>query len=460
VSSTENIAPIAAASPGHKDLRAFVHDLSDVMAQVDTQTFRAETFEKRVTRRFTKREAASFLGVDVGFLGQIAEIDKDIFPEGFKSGREVSFSPDEINLIRAILGSKKRIKRQHLHWRKPDEPLHVVTFGALKGGTGKTLSSAHFAQYLALTYGLRVGVIDGDPQATCSLYFAGSDMDVFTDTTRTVIDFMGMAALDGAAPTLPDGADQDKIWQQTPWPGIRMIPGGMDVMNGDTALMKMSQNGYPYIYRALTDAIDHWSASHPPQTLPSDLRSDDGSFDQALYQQALTETLDVIVIDQQPSMTFMQMNGVVAADSLVIPMTMKGFDLSTLSIYAATLVDYLDYVSEFDPGFSFGSQGHFVLPTIVQGDNEKDVAQVADLRAHGGDMVAEVWFDRSAAVANAAERYMSIYEFSPPDGRKASAKNFMKNANAVGDYIASRALPHLPSRGFAAEFITERWGEE
>jgi len=448
------------AVTGNGDLREFVHALSDVMAHVDTQTVRVETFEKRVTRRFTKRETASFLGVDVGFLGQIAAIDQDLFPKGIKSGREVSFSPSEINLIRAILGSKKRIKRQHLNWRKPGDPLRVVTFGALKGGTGKTLSSAHFAQYLALTYGLRVGVIDGDPQATCSLYFAGADMDVFTDTSKTVLDFMGLTALDGAPPALPCAQDQDAIWQQTPWPGLRMIPGGMDVMNGDTALMKMSQNGYHAIYRVLKDAIDHWSRNQPPQTQPADLRRADGSFDVERYERGLTETLDVIVIDQQPSMTFMQMNGVVAADSLVVPMTMKGFDLSTLSIYAASLMDYLDYVSELDPGFSFGNQGHFVLPTIVQGDNEKDVQQVADLRAHGGDLVSEVWYDRSAAVANAAERYMSIYEFSPPEGRKVSAKSFMKNANAVGDYIVSRTLPHLLSRGFAAEFIAERWGEE
>ena len=54
---------------------------------------------------------------------------------------------------------------------------------------------------------------------------------------------------------------------------------------------------------------------------------------------------------------------------------------------------------------------------------------------------------------------MSIYEYTPPDGRKVSAKTFLENANAVNDYIVTRALPHLPDRSFAAQFISDRWGE-
>ncbi|WP_081285257.1 ParA family protein [Tritonibacter mobilis] len=441
------------------DLRAFVHALSDMMSRVDTKTFREETFEQRIARRFTKREVAALLGIDVTFLGHSAQGDADIFPKGKKQGREVTFSPAEISLIRGIIGSKTRLKRQHLHWRKPGDRLPVISFGALKGGTGKTLTTAHFAQYLALTYGLRVGVIDSDPQATCTLYFTGSDVDAFSETSRTVMDFMGVQGLDGHPPTLPQSAEQNSIWQQTPWPGVRMIPGGMDVMNGDTALLRMVQRGYRRIYTSLRDAIDQWSAAFPPVTSPGDLRRADGSFDFDRFQAAQTETLDVIVIDQQPSMTFMQMCGPLAADSLVIPMTMKGFDLSTLSVYSSSLASYLDVISETDPDFRFGAQDHFVLPTIVQGDNDKDVMQVADLRAHGGDMISEVWYDRSAAVANAAERYMSIYEYTPTDGRRTSAKAFTENANAVNDYIVGRTLPHLPSRGFSENFIAERWGE-
>ncbi|WP_139792685.1 ParA family protein [Pseudophaeobacter leonis] len=444
---------------GHKDLRDFMHSLSDVMERVDTQTFREDTFERRVSRRFTKREVAAFLGVDVTFLAHAAKADTELFPTGKRSGREVTFSADEVGIIRALLGSKPRIKPAHIHWRKPGDPLKVIAFGALKGGTGKTLSSAHFAQYLALAYGLRVGVIDSDPQATCSLYFAGDGMDVFTETSRTAIDFMGLSALDGKPPALPPAAEQNDIWQQTPWPGVRMIPGGMDIMNGDMALMRMYQSGNNRIYAALSEAIDHWSKAHQPKAIATDLRNDDGTFNLDKYRTALTETLDVIVIDQQPSMTFMQMCGTVSADSLVVPMTMKGFDLSTLSVYAESLASYLDVISEADPSFKFGSGDHFVLPSIVQGDNEKDVHQIADLRAHGGDMVAQVWYDRSAAVANASEQYMSIYEYTPPDGRKVSAKNFTDNANAVNDYIVSRALPHLPDRGFGAQFISDRWGE-
>jgi chromosome partitioning protein len=430
-----------------------------MMTRVDTRLFREETFEQRIGRRFTKRQVAKFLSVEVSFLAYGASADPDIFPEGRKSGREVTFSPDEISLMRAILGSKPRLKKPYLHWRKPGDPLPVISFGALKGGTGKTMTTAHFAQYLSLTYGLRVGVIDSDPQATCSLYFAGAEVDAFSGTTRTIIDFMGITELDGNPPTLPPSSDQDAMWQRTPWPGVRIIPGGMDVMNGDIALMRMMENRHRGIYGSLRNAIDKWSLGNQPQTLASDLRRVDGSFDQEAYQAALYETLDVIVIDQQPSMTILQMCGPMAADSLIIPMTMKGFDLSTLSIYAASLASYMDVISEDDPAFRFGELDHFVLPTIVQTENDKDLSQIADLRAHGGDMIAPVWYDSSVGVPNAVEKYMSIYEYDAPKSRRSSTKTFSENANAVNDYIVGRVLPHLPSRGFADQFIADRVGE-
>jgi len=144
-------------------------------------------------------------------------------------------------LIRSIIGSNKAARRQHLHWRKPGEPIKVVTFGAQKGGTGKSLSAAHFAQYINLFYGLRVGVIDADPQATVSLYFADEALPLFQPDTPTLADFMGVD--DPGAETLstPSAKDLDAIWQKTPWPGIKLIPGGANIQNGDISLFFLSR---------------------------------------------------------------------------------------------------------------------------------------------------------------------------------------------------------------------------
>ena len=69
----------------------------------------------------------------------------------------------------------------------------------------------------------------------------------------------------------------------------------------------------------------------------------------------------------------------------------------------------------------------------------------------------QVWYSRSDAIANAAEEYKSIYEYLPPKTRRASAKAFMTNANAVNDALVQRIWPDLPDRGYAKAFIEERW---
>lgn len=450
---------VTAVTPGLRT-EEFARRLSYAMNQLDTRSYREETLKDRVSRRFPKREVAELLGVDHKFLDHVAKGDEDVFPEGQRSGRELSFTPGDICLIRALMGSKTHLKRQHIHWRKPGEPLKVVTFGAQKGGTGKSLSAAHFAQYLVLAYGLRVGVIDSDPQSTASLYFAGDSNHVFDPDTKTLADFMGVETPGAEAPTPLSSEDLEGVWQPTPWPGVRLIPGGANILNADVSLFFMARGTSTKVYRILKDSLAKWEEAHPPVTTPMDLRREDGSFDTEAYHRALNETLDVVIIDQQPSITLMQLNGVVAADTLVVPMTMKGFDLSTLTTYSASLQDFLDFVVEYDPEIVLGPGGHIVLPTIVQSENEKDVSQISDLVDKAGDIISEVWYDRSAAVANASEQYMSIYEYTPPEGRKASARTFTRNANAVNDHIVTRALPHLPSRGFAEEFIRERWGEE
>lgn len=434
----------------------FIRNLTRVMASVNTKLQRDLTMRSRVSRRFSMTEAAEFLGVDATYLTKLSG-DETHFPDGERSGRQRTFSPDEIMLIRAIVASNPNAKRPYLHWRKPGEKLKVVTFGAQKGGTGKSLSAAHFAQYLNLFYGMRVGVIDADPQATASLYFADENLPLFKSDTPTMADFMGVD--DPGAPKLNERSAEELngLWQHTPWPGVRLIPGGANIQNGDISLFMMSRQGQVPVYRILKDAIARWDAGFGPRMEPADFRAADGSLDMEAYRKALVETVDVIVIDQQPSLTLVQLNGLIAADNVVIPQTMKGFDLATLSTYVANIEEYLEFILSFEPDIEIGRGEHVVLPTIVQEQNDQDTDQILDLYRRSPREILQVWYSRSDAIANASEEYKSIYEYLPPATRRTSAKAFMRNANAVNDALVQRIWPELPKRDFADEFIKERW---
>ena len=438
-----------------EDLQVFTERMARVMATVNTKLQRDLTLRNRVARRFSQREVAEFLGVDKNYLIRLAKTEPD-FPEGVVRGRERTFSPDEIMLIRALIGSNPLQKRPHLFWRKPDEELKVIVFGAQKGGTGKSLSSAHLAQYLALTYGMRVGVIDSDPQGTASLYFASSDLPLFKEDTPTLADFMGVDEPGQEKPTEHDAETLNSFWQSTPWPGLRLLPGGANILAGDVALYFMRTT--TRIHKVFSNAMKTWSDTYKPKTMPEDLRNEDGSFDMDRYQSALSETLDVIIVDQQPSISLMQLNPLVSADTLVIPQTMKGFDLSTLTTFISVLRAYLETLTANDPALSLGTGGHVVLPTIVQEANDRDTAHIVDLYRRAPDLISQVWYTRSDAIANASEEYKSIYEYQPPDSRRSSARAFMANANAVNDALVKRIWPGLPSRGFAEQFISDRWG--
>ncbi|KAF0674690.1 AAA family ATPase [Profundibacterium mesophilum] len=434
----------------------FIRNLTRVMSSVNTKLQRDLTMRSRVSRRFSMTEAAEFLGVDATYLTRLSA-DEAMFPDGERSGRSRTFSPDEIMLIRAIMASNPNAKRSYLHWRKPGDPLKVVTFGAQKGGTGKSLTASHFAQYLNLFYGLRVGVIDADPQATASLYFADETLPLFKPETHTMAEFMGVDDPGAERLNERNAEELDAIWQKTPWPGIRLIPGGANIQNGDISLFMFSRRGQIPVYRILKDAIARWDEGLGPRSVPSDFRKDGGAFDHAAYEAALTETVDVIVIDQQPSLTLVQLNGLIAADNVVIPQTMKGFDLATLSTYVSNIGEYLEFILSFEPDIEIGRGEHVILPTIVQEQNDQDTDQILDLYRRAPREILQVWYTRSDAIANASEEYKSIYEYLPPASRRTSARTFMRNANAVNDALVQRVLPDLPKRDFADTFIKERW---
>ena len=285
---------------------------------------------------------------------------------------------------------------------------------------------------------MRVGIIDADPQATASLYFADADLPLFAPDTPTLAEFMGVDDLGASELTQRTPEELIAIWRPIPWPAVRLILGGTNIQNGDISLLSLSQRGGVPVYRVLRD--------------------DNGAFDPVRFDAALKETLDVIVIDQQPSLTLMPLNCLIAADSVVIPQTMKGLYLATLATYIGNIGEYLEFIIGFEADLEISNGNHVVLPTIMEEQNNQDTDQIADLYRRAPREISQVWYSHSDAIANAVEEYKSTFEYLPPRTRPTSAKAFMNNANAVNDSLVGRALPHLPTRGFAEEFIEDKVG--
>lgn len=445
------------------NIHTFVKHIEKALGGVALQERLDETQRSRVRRRFTRQEVLGFLNIDASHFTKLGKLTK--MPEGEKSGRERLYTADDIMRMRVITAAQPGARKKTLFWRSENTHIPIITLGSLKGGSGKSISSAHLAQHANLAYGLRVGLIDADPQATLSLYFSDDKTKLLSEDTPTFADFIGVPEA-GIRETIMHSPDKlDSFWQSTPWPGIRLMPGGPSIQAADIALFFLGRGdeaaGQPPAYALLRSTIQRWSDAHQPKSRPQDLLLPDGSINEEAYQAALRETVDLIIIDTAPSMTLSQIGAIYAADSLVICQTMRGFDISTLKVYASSIGDYFDFIKDFEKSKAQIGQGpNFVLPTIVGRGNDTDINQLAELYTAMPSAISPVFYFRSDAVANAAEQFKSFFEFEPIKSRRESAAAFIANAKAVGDYILPRVMPNLGERGYARAFIEANWDKD
>lgn len=133
--------------------------------QLHQQKLFPPTSQKSI-RSFSPAEAAYFIGIGEGYLRQIAL--EGFGPEPMANGRRM-YSPLDMERIRQYLDEKNGAPK-YVPTRREGEKLQVIAVMNFKGGSAKTTTAAHTAQYLALR-GYRVLAIDLDAQASLSALF-------------------------------------------------------------------------------------------------------------------------------------------------------------------------------------------------------------------------------------------------------------------------------------------------
>ncbi len=141
--------------------------ISGALNMLRTQQYPPDA--RKTLRRFQLPEVADLIGVTQSHLRQLHSEGKG--PEiEVVSGRRYYSAEQMLELRSYLEENKKSDKRIYLPRRKANEPLQILSVVNFKGGSGKTTTSAHLAQYLALT-GHRVLAIDLDPQASLTSLF-------------------------------------------------------------------------------------------------------------------------------------------------------------------------------------------------------------------------------------------------------------------------------------------------
>ena len=235
----------------HASLPA-IHDLIAADARelsAKLQAHRLKLFPpaaRKSLRRFSSGEAAKLIGINDGYLRQLSLEGKGPQPDTTSSGRR-SYSFEDIQGLRGFLEESGKSGRRYLPHRTDREHLQVLAVVNFKGGSGKTTTAAHLAQYLVLK-GYRVLAVDLDPQASLSaLHGYQPEFDIGENET-----------LYGAIRYDDQRRDLSEIVRPTYFSGLDLVPANIELMEFEHESPKalaQRQSGDPLFFARVAQAL-------------------------------------------------------------------------------------------------------------------------------------------------------------------------------------------------------------
>lgn len=312
----------------------------------------------------------------------------DPVPPGEK--RQHGYTLAEINAARDFFGTRMR--------RAPSDPMIVLPFSSFKGGSGKTTSAIHFAQYAA-EVGLRILLIDVDPQATTTAMFGYMpDDDISSD--QTIQGYM-----EGSTDTLRS------VIRETNWDGLSLIPSNLDVFASE---YMFASKPTPELLRKLREGIQ-------------DLRDD----------------YDIVVIDPPPSLGMLSLSVMHAANALIIPMPAAIPDVFSTKAYTTMLVQTVDSLQKYGYPIDY----HFVrlLVTRLDENSEAQSSLVSILPDLLGSGILRNSVRKTAALDRATAKGRTLYEVSGDDVTRTVLNRGVKYFNQANEEILTLVRQCWPS---------------
>ncbi len=323
---------------------------------------------KKSLRRFSSREAASLLGVTDSYVRHIATQEDEVTSEKSATGKR-TFSLDEVNTIRQVLG---RTKPAYLPGRRETDHLQVIAVTNFKGGSGKTTTAIHLAQYLALR-GYRVLALDLDPQASMSAMLGFQpEFDVNDNET-----------LYGAIRYDANRRPVTEIVRQTYFPGLDLIPGNLEL---------------------------HEFEHDTPRALAARDSADTDMFFMRVGAALLDiqDDYDVVVIDCPPTLGFLTLSALCAATSVLITVHPQMLDVASMNQFLSMTSDLLNVVKGAGGNLDYDWMGYLI--TRYEPNDGPQAQIVAFLRSLFGDRVLTSMMVKSTAVSDAGLSKQTIYE--------------------------------------------------
>lgn len=278
---------------------AQISDFADVVTDYATE-LRDQILAPRPRKSapmFTTGEIAELCGLTRQQVHYLVQKSDGVLPEGQSTGTGRSRSR-----MFTLAETRTWVQRVSAIYQTPlvegpsdDFEGKVIITSQLKGGSAKTTTTMCLAQGLSLR-GRKVLVIDLDPQASlselCGLY---AEKEVFPEDT--VLPFIYDQKVEGGLLA--------KV-QSTYWDGLDIIPAHTELVGAEYHLpaMQMKVSGFKF-WTVLRDGLAPFRKHY-----------------------------DYIILDTSPSLSYLNLNALMAADAMVMPMVPENLDFfSSLSFW-------------------------------------------------------------------------------------------------------------------------------
>jgi chromosome partitioning protein len=358
---------------------------------------------QKTMRSFTSGEAARLIGVTDGYLRQLSISGEGPSPEVGVAGRRL-YSLADVNALRHHLASQGGAKaRQYVPWRQNGDHLQVIAITNFKGGSGKTTTSAHLAQYLALQ-GYRTLAIDLDPQASLSALF-GYQPD---------LDLSGNDTLYGAIRYDEERVPLASVIRKTYFDGLDFVPGNLELQE-----------------------FEHTT----PQHLANRPGGRTGDLFFARVQEAIATVeadYDVVVIDCPPQLGYLTLSALCAATSVIVTVHPQMLDVASMSQFLFMTSDLLSVVREAGGALNFD----FLRYLITRYEpNDGPQTQISGfLRTQFGSRVLTAPMLKSTAISDAGLTKQTLYEVGRENFNRVTYDRAYEALNAVNAEVEALML--------------------
>lgn len=376
---TQTIPP----SIGIAELLAVSENAAAVVAQVRTSMLAPEA--RKSPPKFNSAQLAELCGIEKTRLQYLAK--KGELPSGDQEGA----SRREWTLVEAREWVRT-IKSEGLRDPKVAAGA-VITVANFKGGVSKTTTAAAIAQGLSLR-GHRVLVIDTDPQGSLTTLF-GVLPDTEVDEEQTILPLCA-GDVDSVMPAI----------QRTYWDGIDLVAAAPVLFNAEFLLpsRQKSEKGFAF-WRVL---------------------------DEGLVQ--ARDDYDVIIIDTPPSLSYITINALIAADGVIMPLPPNALDFASSAQFWNLFTEVcggLFKAGGDDKKFSFVD---VVLSRVDRADAVSAAVRQWIVSAYGSK-VLPIEIPKTSIAASASAEFGTVYDVDASSVQAKTLKRARDAYDQLVDYI-------------------------